>query len=164
MWFLAGTFGGGTVTRRCTIPHGRSLLFPIVNAFSGAAPSDPPEQRTEAYHRGQVAAIAGATNLSVRIDGRRLPRPRRYFALSTVFRVTLPADNVLGVNAACQQQRPVTAGCTIFPTVDAGFYVAVRPLAVGRHRIHFAGTIPGSTPSEATTVDVTYLLRVRRRA
>ena len=33
VWFLPGTFGG-TAFRTCTVPLGRSLLFPIVNLNS----------------------------------------------------------------------------------------------------------------------------------
>ncbi|MCA1706817.1 MAG: hypothetical protein LC808_27575 [Actinobacteria bacterium] len=32
VWFLAGTFGGGPATRVCTVPVGKALFFPIVNA------------------------------------------------------------------------------------------------------------------------------------
>src|SRR5262245_26501057 len=31
VWFLAGTFGGGTVTRTCSVPEGTVLFFPVVN-------------------------------------------------------------------------------------------------------------------------------------
>jgi hypothetical protein len=164
MWFLAGTMGGPAVTRRCTIPRGKWLLFPIVNSFSGSIPSDPPEQKTEAFQRGVVAGVRGATNLSVRLDGRRLRRPRRYLEYSTVFRVSLPAGNLFGLDASCQPSPEPDAGCVISPTVDAGFYVAVPPLAAGRHRLHFTGTIPPSAPDGSPTeVDVTYVLTVPRR-
>jgi hypothetical protein len=111
-----------------------------------------------------VAGVAGATSLRVRLDGRRLRRPRRYLAYSTVFRVTLPAGNLLGVDASCQPSPEPDAGCVISPTVDTGFYVAVPPLPPGRHRLRFGGTIPPSAPDgEPTTIDVTYTLTVRRR-
>ncbi|MFJ6611385.1 signal protein [Streptomyces sp. NPDC091289] len=32
VWFLAGTFGG-EVERRCTVPEGRPIAFPLVNTF-----------------------------------------------------------------------------------------------------------------------------------
>src|SRR5262249_55520548 len=35
VWFLAGNFGG-TSTRTCTMPAGRALLVPILNAVFGA--------------------------------------------------------------------------------------------------------------------------------
>src|SRR5262245_64466360 len=31
VWFLAGTFTGGPVTRVCNVPAGRALFFPLVN-------------------------------------------------------------------------------------------------------------------------------------
>jgi hypothetical protein len=30
IWFLAGTFGGGTVTRTCAVPEDRALFFPVI--------------------------------------------------------------------------------------------------------------------------------------
>src|SRR5439155_23432452 len=31
VWFLAGTFSAGTVSRSCTVPAGTALLFPVLN-------------------------------------------------------------------------------------------------------------------------------------
>jgi hypothetical protein len=31
IWFLAGTFGGGTATRSCSVPQGAALFFPVIN-------------------------------------------------------------------------------------------------------------------------------------
>src|SRR5947207_1255244 len=32
LWFLAGTTGGPSVTRQCSIPAGNAIMFPIINA------------------------------------------------------------------------------------------------------------------------------------
>src|SRR5438874_7424155 len=34
VWFLGGTFFGGTITRTCTIPAGKTLVFPVANAWA----------------------------------------------------------------------------------------------------------------------------------
>src|SRR5262249_3950679 len=39
VWFLAGTFVGA-VTRTCSLPQGKAVFFPIVNATFGAAVGD----------------------------------------------------------------------------------------------------------------------------
>src|SRR5689334_13848285 len=42
VWFLAGTMGAtGPVTRSCNVPAGKSLFFPVANAFC-SADFDPP--------------------------------------------------------------------------------------------------------------------------
>src|SRR6185437_3171085 len=40
VFFLAGTSGSGTVTRQCTVPAGKQLFFPLLNAFDVHTPSD----------------------------------------------------------------------------------------------------------------------------
>src|SRR5262245_53482229 len=37
VWFLAGT-SGGSVTRTCLIPPGKSLFFPVLNTFFACDP------------------------------------------------------------------------------------------------------------------------------
>lgn len=37
LWFLAGTYGG-RVVRRCSVPTGRPLFFPVLNTASPAVP------------------------------------------------------------------------------------------------------------------------------
>ena len=37
VWFLAGSFGKGPVTRTCVIPHARSVYFPVLNSICPAS-------------------------------------------------------------------------------------------------------------------------------
>jgi hypothetical protein len=156
VWFLVGTFGGGTATRSCTVPKGTALLFPVLNSFSGATRTDPPEQQTEAYQRLQVTPpMRAATDLRASIDGVAVSNIKeRYFEESVVFRVVLPADNIFGVNRLCEPSMTPEAGCVVFPTVDAGYYLMVKPLKPGTHTIYFTGT------AAFGTVDVTYTITV----
>lgn len=156
VWFLVGTFGAGTATRSCTVPKGTALLFPVLNSFSGATRLDPPEQQTEAYQRMQVTPqMRAATDLQASIDGVAVPSIKeRYFEESVVFRVVLPADNIFGVNRLCEPSATPDAGCVVFPTVDAGYYLMVKPLTPGTHTIHFTGT------AAFGTVEVTYTITV----
>src|SRR5262245_34860597 len=39
IWFLAGILGGGTVTRTCSVPAGKSLFFPLVNSVNFDSPN-----------------------------------------------------------------------------------------------------------------------------
>src|SRR3977135_307904 len=34
VWFLAGIFGGGTVSRTCAVPEDTTLFFPLINAIN----------------------------------------------------------------------------------------------------------------------------------
>src|SRR5579884_1628590 len=33
VWFLAGTLGGSPVVRKCTIPAGKAIFFPVLNTI-----------------------------------------------------------------------------------------------------------------------------------
>jgi hypothetical protein len=147
VWFLAGTFGG-SATRSCTVPTGKALLLPVLNNAYFAFESDPPEQRTEEFVRGQVSFFKDAvTSLSATIDGVSVANIKeRYFAESPLFTVVLPADNLFGL----------PEGFVLDPSVDVGYYLMVEPLAPGEHTIHFAGALPGFS------IDVTYAITVAR--
>jgi hypothetical protein len=149
VWFLAGAITGDPVTRTCTVPSGKALLFPVINAFYCAEPDDPPEERTVAFAREQVAYVEAATDLAATIDGRAVRKLPAYFEESAVFSVVLPEDNIFG--------DPDLGGVRLEPCVDAGYYLVVRPLRPGEHTIHFAGT------TGDFSVDVTYHLTVSRR-
>lgn len=145
VWFLAGTFGGGPVTRTCTVPLGTALFFPVVNTFCAAEPGDDPDPQIQ--RQCASASLAGATG-SVEIDGTPVQNLSVYFvdpATSPVFSITLPEDNVFGAPAG-----------TYAPAVAGGIYLMLAPLPPGEHVIHVQGSGPGFT------VDVTYHLTVTR--
>lgn len=151
-WFLAG-YTGGPITRTCTVPRGTTLVFPVVNVFYGATPGDPPQESTVAYVREQVAGLrAGAHDLRVTVDGAALPSSRIRYEDSVVFSVTLPDGNVFGV----------PGGTVVSPTVDAGYYVTLRPLRPGAHTVRIQGAVDAAAPVGSFAVDVTYLLTVPR--
>jgi hypothetical protein len=146
VWFLAGTFTGDIVTRSCSIPAGKALLVPIVNDFYGAFLTDPPDQRTEAFVRAQVACVGTATGLSAEIDGVPVDNPTAYLEKSPLFDVTLPADNIAGL----------PAGFVLSPSVDEGFYLFLRPLSTGEHTLHFhADAVAGCVAEQDVTYDLT---------
>ena len=67
-----------------------------------------------------------------------------------MFAVTLPADNLFGIDAG-----------TYSPAIDDGFYVMLKPLSVGTHALHFKGASSGCPLIGGPFgVDVTYNLTV----
>lgn len=147
-WFLAGTLSSDPVSRTCTVPTGKKVVFPVVNNAYFAFFNDPPEQRTETFVRSQVAFVKdAATAMRVSLDGRTLAAKHIRYEQSRLFSLTLPADNLLGL----------PAGFLLDPCVDAGYYVHLHPLKPGHHALHFHGELPGGV-----TVDVTYQLTVGR--
>ena len=160
VWFLAGTFFGDppAVSRTCTVPRGKALLFPVLNGFSGATKGDPENEKTEAFHRNRVVSqMRAVSGLHATIDGVAVRHIKaRYFEQSPIFKVVLPDNNLFDLNRDCLPAS-VEAGCEVFPTVDAGYYLMVKPLRRGRHTIAFGGS--GTQPAPFT-VDATYKITV----
>jgi len=145
-FFLAGTFDGSTVMRTCTTPVGDAFLIPILNAAAFAQQTDPPDQRTEAFVRSEIACIDTPPTLSITVDGVALANPQSLLEHSVVFSVNLPAGNIFGVPAQL-----------LSPSVDAGYYAFLEPLSAGSHNIH----ITASSPACGATQDATYNLIVQ---
>jgi hypothetical protein len=152
VFFLAGTLGGGTLTRTCTVPAGSSLFFPLANDFYGAFLTDPASTRTTGFVRKQTQCVVGAA-VTAEIDGVPVGTPTQYLEQSTIFSLHLPEDNVFGVTS---DEVP---DLTLDPSADRGYYLYVKPLAPGAHTIHFTSA-PGTSTCTADQ-DITYNLTVR---
>jgi hypothetical protein len=141
-FFLVGALDSTPVVRNCTVPVGKTIVFPVVNALYGAFPTDPAAERTEAYVRSQVEYAAEATGLYVEVDGTKVSNLNRYLEQSDLFNVTLPANNIFGADA----------GQVLSPAADSGYYIGLTPMIPGKHKIVIKGTLDG------TSINVTYNL------
>jgi hypothetical protein len=121
--------GGNDVTRHCTIPAGKTLVFPIINAECSTV-EPPPFYGKDAIELRNCAAYwanaVGVDTLEFTIDGKRVKNLAHFRAQSPVFDFTMPLnDNMFGV-------PNVTAGTS----VSDGYWVIVEPLSPGHHVIH----------------------------
>jgi hypothetical protein len=128
-WFLAGALAGAE-TAECTVPEGKGLLIsPLGNFCSGAT------NNVFTYRKLRQCAFVGldqVTAVRLRIDGRAVRHPHRFFIVSRRFRLHLPADNIFGV----------PGGTT--PAIVIGDFMMIRPLHKGCHTIvaYAAGPFP----------------------
>jgi hypothetical protein len=143
VWFLAGVFGGGTATRTCSVPEGTELFFPVINGIGINTPGvcGSPQEDVSDVQNDAANAIAGATNLSVTLDGKQIKNLQH---LQSVFAVALPEDNVFD-STQCQ----VPAGI-YSPAAGDGFYVRLDPLPVGPHTLRFHAKIPPKSEQDVT--------------
>ncbi len=151
VWFLAGTTGG-TATRSCTIPAGEAIFFPIVDAINDYPCPEPPPfepapgQSLEAFlTEGAKGFIDPVTVLEVDLDGKSFGDLFSYRATSKLFAFTGAAD--LTAIDSCVTGSPQLA-------VADGYWIMLRPLAVGGHTLHFKGSGP------AISTEVTYHLTI----
>src|ERR1700730_17687867 len=154
LWFLAGTFFGGTTIRTCVIPKGEAVFFPVINSVQINTPNvcgQTGNLGVEALRALAAPFIDGATNLSVQVDGRTVDDLIR--VRSEVLAAAFPTGKLS--NAPCGGPETVPAG-VYSPAVDDGFYAFLKPLSVGSHTLH----IHGEVPSQSFVLDVTYDLIV----
>jgi len=154
VWFLAGAFSSGTVTRTCAIPAGKALFFPTLNIGYGAWLNDPPETRTDEFMRAAAVCNVPA-NISVWIDGAKVANPTRFFtgpsgSQSPLFNVQMPPLNIFGVDDT------VVPELVLSPTAEQGYYLFVRPMRPGAHTIKWLAS--GCT--DGNSQDITYNLTV----
>jgi hypothetical protein len=76
VWFLAGVFGGGTVTRTSSLPEGKALFFPVFNDVEINTPNvcgSGPDRKAELTRPS--ASYAGLTDQPVTMypTGNRTP-------------------------------------------------------------------------------------------
>jgi hypothetical protein len=125
VWFLAGAFGSAMVHRRCTVPKGKYIFFPLVNYI---------------VHPTQEIKITCAT--AIEAAGELIDDPEILVA---------ELDGVaFGDLVAHRQKSPgcfdLAAGAAtnleIYPSASDGYYLMLRPLKRGRHTLHFGGQLP----------------------
>jgi hypothetical protein len=145
VWFLGGTYTTtatngavlGTASRNCTIPEGKALFFPIIDAESSIAEGSG-TNFGELFASSQ-ALIDHVSGLSCTVDGEAVQNIVHYRAQSPEFTWgPLPSNNVLAVSSG--NFGTFTNGLTS-PSVADGYYMMLRPLADGSHTIHFTGAI-----------------------
>lgn len=147
VWFLAGTFGSGVVSRSCTIPAGQMLFFPVGNGFCAGDGLDFAGERECA-----TQFAAGLSNFRVEVDGTSLRAldnslvENYYRALSPQYDLVLGADNIFGAPAG-----------TYSPGAGDGVYIMLAPLSPGPHTIHIHADV-----TAGGQIDATYQLTINR--
>lgn len=143
VWFLAGTLGGLAV-RTCTVPSEKSLLFPVSCHESSFAEYPSAKTVSDLRHSSKVD-IDQVAYLSVVIDGIVISDLHKFRLQSPTFNLTLPENNVLGLQPGTTQ------------AVSDGYWILLYPFSAGKHQIHFGG----SCLTDALKVEATYLLIVK---
>lgn len=123
--FLAGTFGG-PANRSCVIPHGKAILFPVINyecSFADA-PSIDTESGLERRCKQEMDEIG---DMKASLDGERIDI-HKYRVHSRCFTVNIPPNNCLGA----------VSGTTRISS--DGYWLFIRPLPPGHHVLRSFGS------------------------
>jgi hypothetical protein len=149
VWFLSGTFGG-SATRVCTIPSGKAILLPLINAECDYKAK--PNLKTES----QLLACAkseneGITGLDASVDGVKTPGLSNFRVQSPLFNITYIPNNINGAPIGTTQG------------ISDGYWVMLKPLPVGDHTIHLAGSVVNYAEGTLNNFanEVTYHIKVQ---
>jgi hypothetical protein len=148
VWFLAGTFGG-KLERSCTIPQGKAIFFLVIGAECSTA--EFPRLKTEPELLECAKALNEGATGRVIIDGTEVQNFEDYRVQTGLFNMTMPVNNVLGVEAG-----------TTTAAAD-GWNIMLEPLSPGTHEISFGGSVVGNptTGTESYVTDVTYHVTIK---
>jgi hypothetical protein len=161
VFFLVGTSSTGTATRdQCTVPAGKALFFPLVNAFDVHTPGDGLDTPELVWNDLQNTIGFGPfSELQAKIDG--VPVGNLDPA-STPFRACAGPDarcTAPDFSLAVPDENILTIPAGIYaPAVADGFYLLLTPLRPGRHTITFGGK--GLFGGSSFSQDITYNLTV----
>jgi hypothetical protein len=146
--FLVGTTTVSPVTRSCTIPVGRAILFPVINGecsqVEGNGSTDP---ELRACAAGQANTFTG---LHASVDGTPIPGLPGFRAASPLFRFSPVDGNVFGIPQAI-----------LTKSVADGYWVMLTPLRPGTHTVAFGGTAVLPSPMPPFVTETAYTLTVR---
>lgn len=176
VWFLAGNFFTGTTVRECTVPIGKALFFPLVNAVS-FAPEFPEEDNPcrAAFGTGVEGVRCDANDdIVFDRDSDLIPDLRPVSVtiddLSTPEKPDVTVSDLFAYRAQSQpggytQRVPEGSFVTqVFgfpagdrsPAVADGYWIFVEPLLPGKYEVQFKARNTGT----GEMLDVTYLLTI----
>lgn len=144
VWFLGGSLTGGPADRRCTLPAGKRIFFPVVNVECSMIQGDGTSQ-------AELRSCAGSmmdrvTSAEVWVDDIPLDPIR---VASDMFTFTTPPGDINDAFGGAPNPSPA---------VSDGFWVLLEPLSEGPHTITFGGEVP--LPSFTFRVEVNYAVEV----
>jgi len=127
VFFLAGNFGGRS-NRRCAIPCGRPLLFPVVCSIMWVP--DDCQNCAECVQK-VVGWMDQAADLDCKLDGVSIPNLKKYRGLSPECHCfVLPEPNPFGIPSG---KYAVSA--------SDGIWLMIEPLCPGEHTISWRGRL-----------------------
>jgi len=162
VFFLSGAGTSDPVHRTVTVPEGRVLFFPLVNAEDDntAPPGQPPGNLTVAQLFAVYApALAGATNLHCTVDGHPVNHLERHRQQAVFSYTVTHADNYIVRSGFDPTLGTGVYPATVYPVTTDGYWVALQPLSPGTHMLSFGAYVPDFDFRQ----DITYTITVVHR-
>ena len=137
-------FVTGGPPQTCVVTAGTAIYVAVANAECSTVEPPPWFGRNEDELRACATGWAdGVTDLQARVNGQDVANLDAYRMSSPLFTITLPEDNVLGVESGVAE------------AVSEGYSFIIAPPPPGRYEIEWSAQYPGETERRApSTVTV----------
>jgi hypothetical protein len=124
VWFLAGGYGSSKINRKCIIPEGKHIFFPIINMAywprRGGSPT------CESVKNGAALNNENVLSINVELDGEIIPEAKEYRIKSN------KCFDLFGLIPKEHNARKV------FPSATDGYWLMLKPLSKGKHNLKFS--------------------------
>jgi hypothetical protein len=130
VWYLIGKLASREITfpkRRCRLPAGRSVLFPVIN-FEANPLEFPGINTNQGLTKRVEAEEDSITKAECFVNGVAIP-PQRVKSDPIIFDLILNEDNAISVKGG---------GSTV-ASAD-GYWIFLKPLPAGTHAVSFEGS------------------------
>lgn len=157
VWFLGGPFlaspSAGTIRRRCQIPTGKALFFPLFNVECSSIEAPPFYGKTAEDQAGLAQYWADHIVAPFcELDGLPLSNLDAYRVQSPQITINVPAPWILGKGGG----KGTSSG--------DGYFVFLAPLPPGRHTLRFGGALSFTKAQDnfdfRAAIDMTYHITV----
>ncbi len=145
VWFLAGTLGT-SVNRKCRIPNGQAIFFPIIEKESSFAEEGDQLKTEEDLLMRAKQLMDLVVDIRLEIDGEFVYNLRELRFSSGIFDLSFPEQNIYDVMPGRTK------------SVTDGFWIMLRPLSKGSHVVRFSGRalIPDGPAAEIANRYIDY--------
>ncbi len=123
VWFLAGGYGSSRISRKCTIPEGKYIFFPVINMVYWS-------ESEVNYNCDEIKRKSALNNdkllvINVTLDGENIPEAKNFRLKSE------KCFDLLGLIKRNQQHS------TKLPAATDGYWLMLKPLPKGHHKLSF---------------------------
>lgn len=126
VWFLAGTYGSGKVSRYCEIAKEKYIFFPVINMVYW--PPDGETGECQDMQRGAALNNDELLQIVVELDGQPISNARSHREKTDAcfdFYARVP-----------RELNPPKA----YPAASDGYWIMLKPLPVGQHILRYTAS------------------------
>jgi len=124
VWFLAGGYGSSKISRKCVIPEGKHIFFPIINMAYW--PRRGSNSTCESVKKGAALNNDNVLLVNAELDGKNIPEVSEY---------RIKSDKCFDLFGLIPKELNAPK---VFPAATDGYWLMLKPLDKGKHKLRFS--------------------------